>query len=351
MTTDPAEGPGLRPLPVPDRPEPDSPRAEGASEGVNPPTKIADPNSKDPQSGKLIIVKLCILIAACTVFLALGLAFRPTASGPSEIPNTPRFALAFINPVPTLAPGSLSVYSYLRQLPDSASGANAASPERARLTLEVYGNFGPHLQQILWSLDVTGFNGYSCRAPQLAGERVSEPSHATTAEYLITGKSRSVAPIYAAIQPFIRVRFCWRQGWPIVSRGSYLTAALPQVTFAEESGSLTRTLQLPGEILSQYTQQGGTPPTATTGKSWVWTNTLSINLNNQSSAPIPVVAASIAGLQRDNNHAFLSGIFFGIGGGALVTLITEFFGYFEQRSGRDRPGQTPTTGRPQHGGA
>ncbi len=330
MTTDPGGQSGRGPLPVPGHPESHLPTVEGASEGANSVVETAAPDNGDlPRqralhssgslpSGILVFAKLGALVAVSSVFFVLGFRFEPAASGPSGVPNAPAFNLAFTPPPLTLVPGSLSVYSYLTQL----------SGERARLTLEVYGDFGPHLQQITWSLDVMGFNGYSCppRPGPVPTEKLSEPARATATEYVITGTSTSIPPSQAPVQPFMFVRFCWQQGSPIASRGSYLTAELPRVTLAEGTGSVTRTLELPGEALSQYSIQGGISPTAMTGTNWVWTSTLSDNLDSQSSAPIPVVAASIPGLQRDNHLAFLSGIFFGIAGGAVVTLIPESFG-------------------------
>ncbi len=260
-------------------------------------------------------VGLGALVAVSAVFFLLGFRFEPVAGGPSGMPSSPAFNLALAGPQPTLVPGSLSIYSYLRQL----------SSDRTRLTLEVYGDFGPRPRRIAWSLAVMGLTGYRCipRSAPAPAEKLSGPEDATAAQYVITGTSSSVPSAQASVQPFIFVRFCWRQGEPITSRGPYMTAMLPRVSLAEGSGSVTRTLELPREMLSSYSLQGGTPPTAMTGTNWVWTSRLSNNFDSQASAPIPIVAASIPGLQRDDHRAFLSGIFFGIAGGAVVTLIPE----------------------------
>ncbi len=322
---------------------------DGVPKGVSSPGASAVPNQRDlprkrtsyrsesPQSGRLIFAKIGALAAVSVIFFALGFRTEPAAGGPPEIPGAPALVLAF-NPLPrTLVPGSLSVYSYLRQL----------SSERARLTLEVYGNFRARVSPIAWTLDVMGFSGYNCkpRPAPVPSERISGPVSARAAGYVIKGSSSGVPPGQTRDQPFLFVRFCWQRSSPIVSSGSYLSAELPRVTLAEGTGTVTRTLQLPGETLSQYTLQGGVSPGAMNGTQWVWKSALSNNLDSQASAPIPVIAASIAGLQQDNHRAFLSGIFFGVAGAALVTLIPESFGAAGRRreagEEREQPSVAP----------
>jgi hypothetical protein len=347
--TDPDERLGRGPLSVPGRSQSGPTRVDDVPKGVNSLGASAVPNHRDlprkrtphlseySQSGILIFAKIGALAAAAVVFFALGFRSAPTAGGPPEIPGAPALNLAFTSLPRTLVPGSLSVYAYLRQL----------SSDRTRLTLEVYGDFRARQWPIKWSLDVTGFNGYNCqlRPAPAPSERISGPDSAKAAGYVITGSSSGVPPSQAADQPFIFVRFCWQRSSPITSSGSYLAAELPRVSLTEGTGTVARILQLPGQTLSQYASQGGISPTAMTDTKWVWTSALSNNLSSQASAPIPVIAASIAGLQQDNHRAFLSGIFFGIAGGALVTLIPESFGAAGRRkeTGEKRK-QLPSAG-------
>jgi len=270
----------------------------------------------------LDFVNLLVLCLLTVIFLVLGFSLRPSASGPAQIPSPPLLTIGFTGPQ---APQDLAVYSYLVQ----------ATGPQATLIMDVTANPGPEQRAIPWTVTVQGFTGYLC-TPRPSQARLTRLG---PDDYTITGTAQIPA---TPGNPFLVLYLCWHSGPPLQITGSYLSAALPPILVTPGGGTLTRGLKLTGTSLSSYTLAGGVAPTKVTSASWAWTSPLSGDLESQASAEVPVIASSIPGIQRDSANAFYSGIFFGIAGGAAVSVIPAYLEVAKRKAERKPPASERT---------
>jgi hypothetical protein len=119
--------------------------------------------------------------------------------------------------------------------------------------------------------------------------------------------------------PIADVVVCWTANAPIEQRAQYLSATVPLVAIDNlvdpgANGEIDADIQ-PYYGTSDYAVQAGIPPDTTNFERWEWRNVKGIDL--------ALTAVDVAENQADTYHGFLSGIFLGIAGGALIGLITE----------------------------
>lgn len=275
--------------------------------------------SSPSNPGFVVVLILC----ACTVVsFVLGFAFRPAASAPAVVPDSPTLNLTF----PSGGPRDLSVYSFLEQ----------AGSRRTELSLDATGDFAPRQPSTRWTLGILGFTGHLCQ-PSASGPGLV-PIRGFPGDYEISGTSSVPA---TPGQPFLVIGLCWDSGAPLITSGSYVSAALPPILAPGEQGTVTRSLVLTGTSLSSYSLAGGLAPTEVSARSWIWTDALDSSFQSQARSAIPVIASSLPGIQRDNSDIFLSGIFFGIAGGAAVSVIPAWSDASDRRKARreDKPGE------------
>lgn len=247
-------------------------------------------------------IALFVLGALAIVTTWLGLVLDETASSPAQLPVPPVLSVSF--PPGSTPPASMSVYTFLEE-----------APAPVKLIVTASAEFGRHQSSVGWTLDIQGFTGYLC--PGQASLRMVPFIQQGKNSYIINGRS-AVSQLGGS--PFLAVRFCWDRGAPLITSGSYVSAALSAV-LAGIPGTLTRSLVLNGSSLSSFTLAGGIPPTGESAQAWLWSGSLSGEVQDQARYEIPIIAASLPGIQHDNRNAFYSGILFGIAGGAAVSLI------------------------------
>jgi hypothetical protein len=265
--------------------------------------------------GFVVVLILCVLTIAS---FALGFAFQPSSSTPAEIPDPPTLYLNFRSG----SPRYLSVYSWLEQ-------ANAQLTE---LVIDATGTFTSNQSSTHWTLSVLGFTGYLC--PEHAPAPSLVPLQGFRRDYEISGNSN--IPLRGG-EPFLAISLCWDNGAPLIINGSYLSAALPAILAATgQSGTVTRSLVLSGTSLSNYSLAGGIAPTEVAARSWVWTDNLSSSYQSQARTEIPIIASSLPGIRHDNSDIFLSGIFFGIAGGAAVSVVPAVLDASDRRKTNNR---------------
>ena len=278
--------------------------------------------SSPSNPGFVVVLILC----ACTVVsFVLGFAFQPAASAPAVVPDSPTLNLSF----PSGGPQDLSVYSFLEQ----------AGLRRTELSLDATGDFAPRQPSTRWILGILGilgFTGHLCQPSATSPGLV--PIRGFPGDYEISGTSSVPA---TPGQPFLVIGLCWDSGAPLITSGSYVSAALPPILAPGEKGTVTRSLVLTGTSLSSYSLAGGLPPTEVSARSWIWTDALDSSFQSQARSAIPVIASSLPGIQRDNSDIFLSGIFFGIAGGAAVSVIPAWLDASDRRKARreDKPSE------------
>ncbi len=262
--------------------------------------------------GLVVVLILCAFTAGS---FALGFAFQPSASGPAAIPSPPALYLTF----PSGGPRNLSVDSFLRQVGQG----------RTELDVSAAGVFAPGQRDTRWTLGILGFTGHLCPGPARRSGLV--PMQGARDGYEINGTSRVPA---LAGTPFLEARLCWDGGAPLVTSGSYVSAALPAIQAPGSQGTVARSLVLAGTALSSYSLAGGIAPTKVGVRSWTWTGTLDSSFQSQAPYEIPVIASSLPGIQHDNSDIFLSGIFFGIAGGAAVSVVPAWLDASDRRKAR-----------------
>jgi hypothetical protein len=121
------------------------------------------------------------------------------------------------------------------------------------------------------------------------------------------------------------VKLCWSNDGPVESNGSYLSAYFVPVSNARMRVNLTRQLNLGMGSTAGYSIQSAVQPSSETSKGWQWSS------GTPSNVGIAVSTVNTSETQHDTYLAFLSGIVFGIAGGALVALIQELVAPFRTR--------------------
>lgn len=244
-------------------------------------------------------VFLCAVTIAC---LAVGWGMRPSASGPPQVPPAPTLNLLFPGPQPP--PRNLTADALLMQTSNS----------QAELKLDVQGTFAPNQKAIHWTLAIEDFTGSVCTAGL-------HPSHIGRQNYVLDVTS----PIPAG-GLFLTVHLCWTSNSPVTVNTSYISADLPIVQAPDETGTVTRILQLSSASTYAYALSDDIAPTSFTPQAWTWQSPLSTSVGSQGSAPITVYGSSIVGVQEANDNTFYSGILFGIAGGAFISVLVALPG-------------------------
>lgn len=138
-----------------------------------------------------------------------------------------------------------------------------------------------------------------------------------------------------ALAPLGEVNLCWRRNAPLKSDGEFVTAALPGISennkrvialiphYSGRKSTLAVTqnlyfqnpLQSAQPITSEYSLQAGSLPTRTDPFGWHW--------SGNSGTLIQLTALNILDSQHAAYLGFISGVMFGIAGGAFVALLQE----------------------------
>jgi hypothetical protein len=126
------------------------------------------------------------------------------------------------------------------------------------------------------------------------------------------------------------LKLCWPSGGPTSQNGSYLSAQFPPEAKSDfRPMKMTRVLFPNAGDTANFVIQSPTQPTGVQSDSWQWTGTVAPY------TPLHLSAINVSGTQHDSYRAFLSGIVFGIAGGALISLIAELVGPLSRRRERE----------------
>jgi hypothetical protein len=128
--------------------------------------------------------------------------------------------------------------------------------------------------------------------------------------------------------PVAEVDLCWNSDRPMAFDGEFAAASLPGVSTYLENGastipvSLTRSLYFdnPHEdqqpLTAEYSLQAGTLPTSTDPDGWHWAA-------GTGDGTVQLTATNIQESQHEAYLGFVSGVLFGVVGGALVLILQE----------------------------
>lgn len=249
-----------------------------------------------------------LLLAVLTVvFFVVGMILLPASGLPVQLPPSPTLDVTFQGPPPQ----QLSVLSFLKQ---------TGSTE---LIVEASGQFRPGQAQVRWTVGADGFTGTNCtpRTQRISFVSLGDDNYNITAE----------SPVRPFGTFFLTFQLCWQAHSPLVVSGSYLRANLPIVLSTVATGTVTRSLELSGTSLSDYSLVSGLSPTRVSLQSWTWSSSLAGDFGSLASTSIPVIGSSIAGIQSDNDHYLWAGIVFGVAGGAFVAIFPALLDAADRR--------------------
>jgi hypothetical protein len=142
--------------------------------------------------------------------------------------------------------------------------------------------------------------------------------------YATTNPAFAVRTEIGGAGPFY-LELCWSAGGPVQANGAYLSARFIPVYDEQGTPDLTRQLNLGQGTTAEYSIQSVVQPSNDYGGGWQWSG------RPLADSPLAVSTVNASETQHDSYDAFLSGIIFGVAGGALVSLIQELVAPFRSR--------------------
>jgi hypothetical protein len=129
------------------------------------------------------------------------------------------------------------------------------------------------------------------------------------------------------------VRLCWSSGAPVSVAGAYLSAVFPpMLSYGDETPfTVTRQLNLGAPDSADFAVQSLVQPSSVTPGGWQWKSVV------PGPSSLSFTAVDTTETQHDSYQAFLSGIAFGVAGGAFVSLVLELLDPFRTRRQRVEP--------------
>lgn len=257
-------------------------------------------------------------LAALTVALALfGWSLRPSSGGFSTVPND--LAL-FV----TKSTGGLSFTETM-----SHSGADGSALEISSVGLPEVPQHGR------WTFVIDNLGAGRLCTPRALVSDQGGIATALAPQHLIRhfpmGNLLLGKQDYSGVEGrgTFYVRLCWPSDGPVAKNGAYLSARFPalSVFVPNDSVGVTRRLNLGSLDASDYAVQSLHQPTSVTQGGWQWAPRLTQILPQ----PLNFAAVDTSETQHDSYQAFLSGVLFGVAGGALVALIQELVAPFRAR--------------------
>lgn len=256
----------------------------------------------------------------------LGWSIRPASGGFSAVPADLQLF------VPTAAPALAFTETI-----SPASGGGAV------LTLEGT----PEIT------DVVPTHPFTLVVNNLGGGRLCTPSVLTKDQLGLTfhlppqhaGKSAGLdyvapggRPITISGRRYFFVRLCWPTSGPVALHGAYLSARFPPTEVfgaTNDAQNVARQLTLgtSDATTADFNIQSLPQPSSSTDREWIWAARKSQVLPEA----LAFTAVNTSETQHDSYDAFISGIFFGVAGGALVSLVAELVAPFRPRQERRPP--------------
>jgi hypothetical protein len=258
-------------------------------------------------------------LALLTVGLALfGWSLRPASGGYSAVPSGLDLSLTAapptLNLMESVAPsgedGAMLTITGTSDLPD------VVTEGRWTLLIDHLGSGGPCAP----SYATVDYQRVRIERPHLERHATIRIGAAVFHEARITGNG-----------PFF-IQLCWTSNGPAALNGAYLSSRIPPlyVDIPGDTAEVTRQLH-PGSFdTADYAIQSLRQPTSASPNAWQWAAPAKFEFPQ----PIAFAAVNSSETQHDSYDAFLSGILFGVAGGALVSLIAELVAPFRSRQER-----------------
>jgi hypothetical protein len=294
---------------------------------------------------------LGVLVVLSVIIGAIGFALRPGTDKPPVVPSTDLTLYVYqqgASGIPSADPTQVIVDETMEQ----------KNPSTVLVQLDIFARFaadGP----VTWSLGSlrSSLQPYSCPDPYdylgtaepdpvnsepgsqvtIGGQAVSEAELGNFTGRTSDKNASDVLGLYGqapgtvradSLVPIAEADLCWTGNAPMAFDGEFASASLPGITvYSEVSDTqlpldLTRSLYFDNyqenlqPVTAQYSLQAGTLPTSTDPYGWHWTA-------GPDNASVQLTATNIQVSQHEAYLGFVSGVLFGVVGGAVVLILQE----------------------------
>jgi hypothetical protein len=269
-------------------------------------------------------VEVAALVVLTVVLGVVGWLLRPPSSGFSAVPSGMTLYV-------TQASAGLVFTETMA--PSGDGGSVLALKGSPGLVLD---GPGPQFPTSPWTFDVNNVGSGRLCTPSRAiinGSSVHIGRQHLMAHPSLLGQTKGYHLTGIAGSGPMDVQFCWPPGGgPVAANGAYLNAQFPPLlVYAQQEGNgVTRQLNVTSSDPADFTVQSLQRPTSMTSGGWQW----STNATGVAAESLSFTAVNTSQTQHDTYDAFLSGVFFGVAGGALVALILALIAPFAARQDR-----------------
>jgi hypothetical protein len=321
--------------------------------GQRKPATSYSPAAKPPSPfqeylSQLHLPLLVVLVFLCVILGAIGFGLRPGTDEPPAV-SDPQITLYVFQQKSATA---MSIDPTLVSVDETMIQENSST---VLVQIDLFASF-VRADQARWNL-LTGASQsqpYSCPDPyNYLGTARPNPVSFQNAQVTIGGQpappavianfvghretrtasnvlglqGRSPGAVPAnVLAPIAEVNLCWTRDLPMAVDGEFTSAALPIVVAVPEENSsvrldVTRSLyfenpaQRHQPITAEYALQAGTLPDSTDPFGWHW--------SSSQGGLVQVTAENIPISQHEAYLGFVSGVLFGIVGGAIVLVLQE----------------------------
>ena len=282
---------------------------------------VGQGQNEDSYVSRLHVVGV-VTLAVLTVGLGLtGWALRPPSSGFPSLPGNMIISIE-------KAPSGLNFVEMMEPLGDGGGV----------LTLSAKSDFAadpPSVPEGPWMVTFDGLGQATVCSPHrysyMGSPTVRVPPQRILRYPELGRKEFRGATGIEGNGPFY-IRLCWQSNGPVARNGAYLNAQFP-VLYVDAAGdpqAVPRYLDLGSPDVPDYASESSLQsPTSATQGGWQWAPRVS--LVDRISVPLSFSAVNTSETQHDTYETFLSGIVFGLAGGALIALVQEFVAPFRTR--------------------
>ena len=254
---------------------------------------------------------IAVLLPIFVIFVAIGWVTRPQSNGFPAVPENMLVTVRAANGVP-------GVNEVLHRTADNGAVLN--------ITMDPPSSAGT------WTVGIDNLDGARLCTPSTLPDNVTPglvlsgpPTRIVPQRLTFVGTSTGVPSYEVESRGPLSVWLCWSSDGPVNLNGPYLSAQFPEVDANDHNQHvavpMTRELYADGGNTADYTIQSPAPPTTSSTDSWLWSAQTSA-----ATALLRVSAVNSGGTQQQAFRGFLSGIAFGLAGGALIAILLELIG-------------------------
>jgi hypothetical protein len=216
--------------------------------------------------------------------------------------------------------------------PDGNNGASEVLHRTADNGAVLDITVGPPGPMGAWTMDIDNPNGAQLCTPSdlpdepSLGLALSGPPTPLAPQRLTPFGTRSGGPSdQIKSQGPLYVSLCWSSQGPVSLNGSYLNAQFPQLDVNSHDRFLavpmTNELYPNDGDTADFVIQSPATPTSTSADSWRWTAS-----SASADSLLRLSAVNTSTSQHQTFQGFLSGVAFGLAGGALIAILLELVG-------------------------